>query len=200
MTIKLNSLDRWKTLEANASINFEGAEDAERRVRLKVNCEEETSFYYEDANGPRFLTGVGMGVTEIEFGATGKFSVFPHEGAGVVQYQTAEHEPTFAVIFDPVIFTKIANRRHRNPEIEQMMFMMNQNIERRLAAQKHEFEAALERRRNEEINGRPVERVETIAPGAAANSGSEEVSTQEPSEPGAGKVDGSADAGEPESH
>lgn len=200
MLIKLNSIDRWKELESGGQINFVGEEGVERRVRLHLNCEAETSFYLEDQNGPRFLTGCGMGVTTLEFGAMGKFAVYPHEGASTVQYQTAEDEPTFATIVDPVIFTKIANRRHRNPELEEIVFRMNQNIERRLSAQAQEFEAALERRRKEMTDGRPAERVETNAPGATPVVSQPEIPAQKPTEPDPGKGSGSEDAGEPESH
>ena len=199
MTIKLNSLDRWKTLESGAVINFNGAEGVERRVRIRFNCEEETTLYLEDANGPRFLTGVGIGVTELEFGATGNFAVYPPSGSATVQYQTAEDEPTHAVIVDPVIFTKIANRRHRNPELEEMMMRMEMNIQRRYAQQAGEMQAALDRRIREIENGRATEQVQSNAPGTAASVGSGEVPAQEPKQPGTGKVEGSADPSEPKS-
>jgi hypothetical protein len=42
---------------------------------------------------------------------------------------------------EAVSFTKIASRRARNPELERMMWKMEQNMERRLAAQRVEMEA-----------------------------------------------------------
>lgn len=194
MTIKLNSLTRWLELEQNGVINFEGATDGgERRVRLHLNCEAQTALFFENTDGPRFLTTVEPGLTTIEFGAVGPFSVFPEEMTGAVQYQTADGEPTFATIADPQIFTKIANRRHRNPELEEMMMRMQLNMERRLATQASEIEAAFERRRKEDEHGRAAERVETNAPGAVASAAGSEVSAQEPSQPGPVENPGSAD-------
>ena len=65
-----------------------------------------------------------------------------------------------------------------------MMFRMNQNIERRLASQAAEFEAALIRRR-EEDNARAAERVISNAPGATVNAGGAEIPEPEPVQPGA---------------
>ncbi len=194
MTIRLNSLSRWKDLEAGAAIMFDDpATENERRIRLHFNLAAATPFYIEDANGPRFLTVVPAGLETVEFGAVGSFAIFPQEGAREVQYQTAEDEPTYATVVDPVIFTKIANRRHRNPEMEEVMFRMQQNMERRLAQQADEIEQALERRRMEETHGRPAERIETNAPGAAANAGGKE---QEPVAPKPVEGTGSANDGE----
>lgn len=181
MTIKLNSLDRWKELPPGQSINFDhGVEGQERRIRLHLNLADQTAFYVENKDGPRFLCVAGPGLETVEFSAFGKIAVMAEDASDSVHYQTAEDEPTFAVVVDPVIFTKIANRRHRNPELEEMMFRMNQNMERRLAQQAGEIEAAFARRQKEATDGRPAERVETVAPGAAANAGATQVPAQEP--------------------
>lgn len=178
MTIKLNTLARWHDLPAGQQIWFGQEGEPARLVRLHVNLSHPTVFNIEDAYGPRLLCAVPAGVETIEFSAEGRFSVFPDANSGEVQFQTAELEPAFAEIADPKIFTKIANRRHRNPELEEIMYRMNLNMERRLADQAEQFEAALERRRNEEANGRPAETVVTNAPGAAANAGGAEVRPQ----------------------
>lgn len=185
MTIKLHSLDRWKTLERGEAIMFEKmSNDGERRVRLHLNLAGRTTFYVEGPKGPRFLCVAGPGLETVEFAVSGKVAVMADEAAGEVQYQTAEGEPTFATVVDPVIFTKIANRRHRNPELEEVMYRMQLNMERRLAQQATEIEAAFERRRKEEENGRPAEIVVSDAPGAPAGAGGAEI---QPSEPGAEK-------------
>lgn len=194
MTIKLNSLGRWKELEASAVIQFERTA-GERRIRLHLNLEAETVFFLEDENGPRFLTTVPAGVETLEFNAAGGVAVFPAEGSGRVMFQTAEGEPTFSDVVDPVVFTKIAQRRHRNPELERMMFVMNQNLERRLAMQAAEFEAALARgREGEEINAEQA--IVPDATGAAAEAGSGAVQSQEPSTGESLAGTGGADGGE----
>ena len=193
MTIKLHALDRWSVLEAGKAIAFA----ASGRVRLHVNVASATTFYLEDEDGPRLLATVPAGLETIEFSQAGKFSVFAADGSGEVHYQTAEGEPTFARVVDPVIFTKIANRRHRNPELEEIMYRMQMNVERRLAQQADQFEAALSRRRKEETDGRPAERVQTNAPGAPASAGAGEVPAPEPKEPESKPDAGSKDGGKP---
>ncbi len=181
MTIKLNSLARWNTLAAGQAIVFESpSNDGERRIRLHLNVSHPTALYAEDESGPRFLCVVPTGVETVEFFAAGKIAVFNEDGDCEVHYQTAESEPTFAEVIDPVIFTKIANRRHRNPELEEVMYRMQLNMERRLAQQAGEIEAAFERRRKEETDGRPAETVISNAPGAAANASEPAVQSQEP--------------------
>lgn len=195
MAIKLNALDRWKALAPGDAIDFENTSDAGRRVRLHVNVAAPTTFYVENDDGPRLLASVPAGLETIEFSAAGKFAVFAQEGAGEVHYQTAEGEPTFARVVDPVIFTRIANRRHRNPELEEMMFRMQANQERRFAQLAGEMEAAFARRVKEVEHGRAAERVETVAPGATASAGRVEVSGKEPAEPKPGEDAGGADGG-----
>lgn len=178
MVLKLNSLSRWSELPANKAIVFAGSDVGERTVRLNLNLEGVTSFFIGIDDEERFLVTMEPGVDTVEFSATGTFRVYAEEGSGAVLYQSADLEPTFSEVVDPVIFTKIANRRHRNPELEEMMFRMNQNLERRLAQQADEFEAAFERRRMEEENGRPAETVLSNAPGAVAVAGGAAVPAQ----------------------
>lgn len=183
MTIKLNALDRWHPLPAGNAVKFQKISDNGRTVRLIVNCAAQTTFHVEDEMGPRLLVTVPAGLETIEFSAAGEFAVFADEAAGEVHYQTAEGEPTFATIVDPVIFTRIATRRARNPEMEELMHRMQANMERRLAQQSTEFEAALERHRSEATNGRPAEAVQSDAPGTAASHDGTEVRPPEPPQP-----------------
>lgn len=205
MVVKLNSLSRWLVLAADKAIVFDGSDIAERRVRIDFNLEAATSFFIVDRDGVEsFLCSLPAGQETIEFSAAGTFSVYAEAGSGAVHYISADLEPTFSEVVDPVIFTKIANRRHRNPELEEMMFRMNQNLERRLAQQADEFEAALERRRLEEENGRSPETVVSNAPGTVAGAGGAEVPAQgaageEPGEtapsPNGGEQQGSTGSG-----
>ncbi|MBS0259542.1 MAG: hypothetical protein JSR13_17665 [Proteobacteria bacterium] len=179
MVVKLNSLSRWSSLGSKQAIVFDGSDIAERRVRIDFNLEAATAFFIVDRDGEEtFLCALPAGQETVEFSAAGKFSVYAEAGSGAVHYISADLEPTFSEVVDPVIFTKIANRRHRNPELEEMMFRMNQNLERRLAQQADEFEAAFARRRMEEENGRSAETVISNAPGTVAGSGGAEVPAQ----------------------
>lgn len=200
MVVKLNSLARWACLDPKDAIAFEGNKDNERLIRLHLNLEAVTSFYIQDdERGTNFLCTMQPGMDVLEFYCAGDFRVFAEEGSGVVHYQSADLEPTFAEVVDPVIFTKIANRRHRNPELEEMMFRMNQNLERRLAQQAGELEAAFARRRQEEENGRPAETVKSDAPGTVAGSGGEQVPEQKPDGEKSGEAGGGGSSGEQQS-
>lgn len=200
MTIKLNSLARWSLLPVDQAIAFEGSDVAERRVRIDFNLEAVTAFFIGDDTGESFLCTIGPGLETVEFNVSGSFKVYAEKGSATVHYQSADLEPTFAEIIDPKIFTKIANRRHRNPEYEEMMYKMQLNIERRLASQAAELEGAFARRIAEMENGRPAEIVVSDAPGAAASGAANEVSAQgaggEIESPPASKPDGGKPAGD----
>lgn len=131
MTIKLNDLTRWNELSSGSAIGFR--DGPMRRVRLSLNCIEQTVFYIKPENGDlRFLTTVPAGLSVIEFRASGAFAVGPEEG-GAVYWQCAEDEPT-AVETDGESFTTIAMRPARNLELERVMFVQEQNARRREAA------------------------------------------------------------------
>lgn len=199
MTINLKSLDRWMLLAGDKALVLSGKSGGgERRVRIAFNVGEHTRAYVSDAGGEeRLLAVLQPGLETVEFTAPGVLHITTDASEGAeVWVQTAETEPTFVEVIDPVIFTRIANRRHRNPELEEMMYRMQLNVERRLAAQKDEFEAALERRRMEEDHGRPAETIKTDAPGAAADGAGAEVSAPEQAAAQPGQPAGSADGGQ----
>lgn len=201
MTIKLGSLSRWKLVLANSteSVTLPGRGDVERRIRLHVNCAAATAFYrvIDGTDDEQLLASVPAGLHTLEFSASGDVEWFAATDShnSQVWYQTADLEPTYSTVVDPVIFTKIANRRHRNPELEEVMYRMHLNVERRLAAQAEEFEAALERRRQEEDHGRPTETLVSDAPGAVAGTGGEEVRAPEPAASEPGETPGGSDGG-----
>lgn len=195
MTQKIGSLSRWSALDNGSAIRFESDLPGERRIRLHLNLEAVTTFYLATGGKPILLATAGPGLETLEFSAAGNLEIIPEKDHGAIRYHTAESEPTFAKILDPVIFTRIANRRHRNPEMEEMMWRMQANMERRLAQTAGEIEAAFERRRKEEQNGRPVEIVQTDAPGAAANDGGGDEPEPKPADKKPGKAAESKDEG-----
>jgi hypothetical protein len=197
MTIKLNSLARWSKLDSDKGIAFAGNPSGERRVRLNVNCEAVTTFFLAQGKTQTLLCTVQPGLETIEFNTSGDFHVFAEKGSGVVMYQSADLESTHAEIVDPVIFTRIANRRHRNPELEEIMYRMQLNMERRLAQQSSEIEQAFARRLKEETDGRAIEQVKTDAPGAAAPTGQPEVPEQKSDSPKPVKDTGKQDETKP---
>lgn len=193
MTVKLNSLARWAVLPATDAIVFDGSDVAERRVRINFNLEAVTSFFIGDDTGENFLCTVGPGMETLEFNVAGSFKVYAEKGSGIVHFQSADLEPTHVEVVDPVIFTKIAQRRHRNPELEEMMYRMQANMERRFAAQADELQALYARQLQEVENGRAAETVVTPAPVAAGGS---EVPAQGTAGQKPGEAAGTAAGGE----
>lgn len=175
MTVKLNSLARWATLPAKNAIVFEGSEVDETRHRILFNLEGVTAFFIGNAEGERFLCTIGPGQETVEFNIAGAFKVYAEEGSGAVQYQSADLEPTHIEVADPVIFTRIAQRRHRNPEMEEMMYRMQLNMERRFAQQAGEIATIYAKREQEAERARAAE---TNDAGAPAGAGGDEVRAQ----------------------
>lgn len=175
MTVKLNSLARWATLPPQNAIVFEGSEVDETRHRILFNLEAVTAFFIGDAEGERFLCTIGPGQETVEFNVAGSFKVYAEDGSGVVQYQSADLEPTHVEVADPVIFTRIAQRRHRNPELEEMMYRMQLNMERRFAQQAEEIAAAYAQQQQEAERARATQ---TDDAGTPSGAGGDEVQPQ----------------------
>ena len=153
MAVKLGSLERWSVLPKGEAIVFPGSAVAERRVRINLNLEAVTTFYINQYGGTLFLATLGPGLETLEFHVRGEFKLIAEETAAAVHYQSADLEPNHFEVVDPKIFTKIASRRHRNPELEEIMYRMELNMQRRLAKQADEMERLLEMKRKEIENG-----------------------------------------------
>jgi hypothetical protein len=188
MTINLNSLDRWKVLPAGKAVLFDRP-DAQRRARINFNCAAQTVLHVEDANGPRLLTSVPPGLSTVQFSVKGAFAIMTDKGSGEVHYQTADIEPTSHQAVDEKVFTKLATRRQRNPELEAIMHQLTLNQQRMFEQQREEYEfrlAQMEKARNEQ-------QIEENAP-AAPEPPAAQVPAQEQAEPEPKPDSGSADA------
>lgn len=78
-----------------------------------------------------FLCYVARGRDTIEFGVDGAFELFAVDGDAYVFSQDSQYHAVH--IEDPLVFTRIANRRQRNPQMEMMMWQQRQNMDRRFA-------------------------------------------------------------------
>lgn len=151
---KLGDLARWRKHDGKA-IAF-GSHKV-RTIRLDVRAAAPVMVYlHANADGEvvdDFLTLLPAGLSALEFLAGGGSLVL--DSKGPVSYFTPEIE---AVAFENVeeeTFTTIAQRRERNPEVEWMEFLMNQNINARMAAMDEEFQrrlAAMEEREAQYAN------------------------------------------------
>lgn len=153
MTIKLNTLERWTLVPEKGGVSLKSR--GGRKVRVQFNSEIERRLYITRSSGEiRYLTTLPEGHSSLEFVDDGDLMLTAEDTKqGELWAYTSEMEPAHIAVPDPVIFTKIAHRRTRNPELEQMMFLMNQNIERRLIAADAEHARQLEALERKMKNG-----------------------------------------------
>lgn len=165
--IKLDSLERWIALPKGGVFTLPGA--AARRVRLNVNSPGRSPLYLVDDDGQLVFLAAPDGRDVVEFAAAGDIRITTE--ADDVSVYSAENEPTFSIIENAEVFTQIANRQARNADLEHMMYLQQQNIERRLAA----LAAEMETRVGEAYEAGRATVVVSDAPGtvAAKPSGSE---------------------------
>lgn len=170
----------WKDDEAA------GRARADRRTRPVVDADGESP------GGVLQFVGVCKGRGTIEFAVDGAFDLVA-EGGGAYVYSNDGLQVETRVIA-PVIFTRIANRRQRNPHLEMIEFQMRLNQERflqELEAEQSRRLEALERRveryapqRNQDAAA-AIARVKARAEGQGL-----------PGRPDEGSQEGAADAGE----
>lgn len=198
MNQRIHNLSKWQVISESEGIRFPGRP---RTVVLDVNCPGERAFYIArhrddiqedverisdkeagrkrpDEIGPEdkgavviaFL-GLARGRERFEFGVEGSFDLLVEGGDAFVH--TFDGLDTATRIESPEIFTRVANRRKRNPELEMMQYQMRLNQERMMSELRHELD-----RRDRASNERYLPERPTVVPAPGA----------EPS------ADGSADA------
>lgn len=177
---RLFNIDKWFVLESGKALNFENP--LARRVRLDVNAPGPAQLFYVTGNGEiTFLASV-HGRDVIEFASHGGDFAIQCEGNDVWLY-TIDGEDTSFSNPGAVVFTKIVERRARNPELELMQHMMNRNLELRMEAQRRELEQLWHRR-----EAAAAARAEqSAAASAAASARSEPESDGDPDDDGAGE-------------
>lgn len=160
---RIFNVNKWTTLPEGSAIEYPSTKP--RVVRLEVNAPSPVSlFVVSDGEDPEasFLARV-EGRDTVEFHVTGKFSL-TCEG-GFCNVYTIDGDRWAFVDLAPIVFTRIAERRRRNPELERMMLIAQHNMERRLEQQAEEFRRMLDRR--------DAARAALAAPPAAAGATSE---------------------------
>lgn len=135
--IKLDSLSRWSHLPAGSKLVLAG--DAERRIRLNVNSPKRISLFVIDDNGEFKFLASPDGLDVIDFAAGGNVQITTNDED--VYFYTSENEPTFSIFPDAEIYTRIAERAPRNPDLEHMMYLTQINMEKRFAQMHGQFEA-----------------------------------------------------------
>lgn len=139
---RLFNVDKWLHVEDGKAITFEKANS--RRVRLDVNAPAPANLYYADGDGRITFLARVLGRDVIEFASYGEFSITV-DGSDVWVHTIDGEDISFAIP-DAVVFTRIVERRQRNPELEMMNYMMNANFQRLLEGQRDELEVLWDRR------------------------------------------------------
>lgn len=142
--VRVHNVTKWRRLGKGEELEIPPGEGP-RRVRLELNAPAKTKVYLvREKEEPVFLT-VFEGYQVIEFSSPPELCRLQCVAPENVWFFTAEGDQIAVPRPATPSFVRVANRRARNPELEKMMYIMNQNVERRLAAQADEFAAALER-------------------------------------------------------
>lgn len=171
---KINNFSRWVQLADGQRIDFNS--EKARIVRLDVNAPSEVCLYIVNEDEEAFFLALVKGRDTIEFHSEGRFGLTVD--GGVVNLYTVDGDDTSIKVLAPVIFTKIAERRRRNPELEAMVATMERNLNRRMEAQAGEIARLLHHRQTTESALRAASRV-------PASAGTESTQNDNPSTSGA---------------
>lgn len=132
---RLFNVTKWRRLCEGQAVPFPS--ERPRVVRLEVNAPRAVGLYILDVpSGEMVFLARCEGRDTVEFHVGGAFSLVAD---GEVYLYTPQGETIHHVNEDPEIYTRITERRQRNPELDAIARAMNLNIERRLAAQRDEF-------------------------------------------------------------
>lgn len=142
MTQKLFNINKWTRLMAGNQLDLPG--DRLRLVRLHVNTPAETHLSYISDDGEVLFLAAVYGRDTVEFMTDGRVSILTDTDDTFIY--TADGEQVHQIVEAPESFTRIMEKRARNPELERIAALMNQNMSMRLQAQAAEYEGILERR------------------------------------------------------
>jgi len=132
---KFGSMEKWASVSEGDSIRF--ADNKPRRVRLQVVSPVGTDWYVHlpDKGVEYFTTTCGM--ETIEFVTREGMEIKP---SGPARYYTSEGDVIHTPTTGNEIFTKIANRQSRNPELEIVAKVAAENAIRRQSVMMAEME------------------------------------------------------------
>lgn len=130
MVVRIHNLTKWSVIQPGEALDLPGEEL--RNVVLDLRVTERTRVDVVADGGVWFLAVIepADGVQRLEFGVTGKVEL-AFSTDGEVWFFTDDGDSIAYENPEAVSFTKIANRRSRNPQLEMMMFKQEQNARRR---------------------------------------------------------------------
>lgn len=168
---RILSLYDWGLLEPGKGVFIRSTVEGLRSVRLRVNAPSPAVLYVKQADIPdaMFLARV-EGLDEIQFNLEGDYELVAV--GGEVWLDTLDGSSAHVEPVETASFTRIVERRARNPELEIMERRMAENMERRMALLTNSVTSILAEKE-----------AELVAARTAANAASPAVS-----EPDAGQV------------
>lgn len=141
MVQRIFNVTKWMQLEEGKVCSF--SNPRKRIVRVDVNSPGDSELYYVGADHETRFLALVRGRDMIEFTSDGAFSIAVNGNDCWIH--TPDGEDISHEVLDPIIFTRIAERRARNPELMAIEARMMQNIFRRMEAMKLEAESYAER-------------------------------------------------------
>lgn len=185
---RMYNFDKWMNLGDGQGLRFAG--NRPRQVRLEVNAPQETRLYVEDDDetGVCNFLALVKGRDTIEWSASGAF-ILRADGGDVSVY-TADGADISLELEAPVSFTKIVERRKRNPELEQVLAVLNRTMEERIAQATRE----IERRQSYRESGRMAR---GLPPGTVVHADQGVPGNGEPGTGAGGETGASASGGAP---
>lgn len=195
---KIYDLKTWIELPESQRLEF--SSDRPRTVRFEVNAPKEAALYVAGDDGELRFLALVKGRDTIEFSADGAFSLMAEgDQLQAVWIKTADGDDVSVEHDAPDNFTKIVERRRRNPELELLVAKAMANQERRLAQQEAEIRALREASRNGgPVSGGQVPVSPELAPkvvSGTASPASGEADVGATSSAQAGELDGSGESG-----
>lgn len=139
---RIFNVEQWVVIEPGQVLEFPA--ERPRLVRMEVNAAVESQLYLLNEKQEAFFLALVKGRDTIEFLSTGAFSISVAEGACSVY--TVDGSSNYHTVEAPKSFTRIVERRRRNPELEIIAAQMAANMKRMLEQQSNEREAVYERR------------------------------------------------------
>lgn len=165
---RMFNLTKWRWMTDGEVMTFAGS--GARLVKLEVNSPDKCRLFITHGGKTEFLAQV-EGRDTIEFSIEGPFEVVAI--GGELAFYTADGADWSVEPVDDQTFTRIVERKMRNPELELMMALANRNMEKRLEAAQRETERRLLQRINSNM-GSPATvgaAVEGAGNGRAAGAG-----------------------------
>ncbi len=138
MVVRIHNIDKWKRLPAGDVLGL--GHGGARLVRVDLNCPTPTHVAYSQGEVVTFLAVV-HGLQTLEFATieADEEPLLVLTGEDDAWYFTDEGDHAPVENLEAKSFTKLATRRARNPELERLQFIAEQNMNNRMARLEEEY-------------------------------------------------------------